>query len=271
MDEAVGARVAKGIEAVRAQVGHLHAWFARAESEWKHDGSRVTAADLAISRALLGALAVAFPEDEFLSEETDPGEAPRALRARFAWVLDPIDGTNNYALGIPFCAISLALLDDGVPACGFIYDLGLRVLFHGGPGLGLFEDGAPVARRLEPEREERIVALHAPVSARHLPLVNAMIAGYKVRAFGSGALHLAYVALGRIDACVDLTVKVWDIAAAWAFCRVTGIEVHFLDGPVFPLRTFDVGMKPLRYLAAIPEEAARFRERVAGVGVVAAP
>src|SRR5688572_14146795 len=125
MDEATTRRIAAGLTTVRDRTEYLHAHFGRAESHWKHDGTRVTTADLAISAAIFADLRRHFPEDQCFSEETEPGGAPVPMHTRFSWILDPVDGTNNYALGIPVCAISLALLEDGVPVCGFIYDLGL--------------------------------------------------------------------------------------------------------------------------------------------------
>jgi len=243
-------RMAAGLLAVREQAEFLHQQFGRAESQWKKDGTRVTAADLEISRAIFENLSRRFSQDQFFSEETDDSEMAVSIRSGFSWILDPIDGTNNFALGIPVCAISLALLQDGVPVCGFVYDHGLRALFHGGPGIGVFADGVPLKRTPAEPDQTKIVAMHSPVDGEYLPLVNEVLAEYKLRAFGSGALHLTYVALGRLDAAVDFTVRVWDIAAAWAFCREMGVDVHFFDGPAFPLREFDVKMKLVRYLAA---------------------
>jgi myo-inositol-1(or 4)-monophosphatase len=252
MDDAVTRRIAAGLATVRARVRYLHAHFGSAESQWKHDGTRVTTADLEISAAIFAGLGREFPEDQYFSEETEPGGGPVPVHARFCWILDPIDGTNNYALGVPSCAISLALLKDGIPVCGFVYDLGLRTLFHGGPGVGMWADAAPLAPVSTATGETRIIAVHTPVGARYAPLLVRILADYKLRAFGSGSLHLTYASLRRVDAALDLTVRVWDIAAAWAFCRQTGVEVHFLDGEVFPLRHFDLHMRPVRYLAAAP-------------------
>jgi myo-inositol-1(or 4)-monophosphatase len=270
MDDAVMRRMSAGLVAVRARTAFMHQHFGKSESTWKHDGTRVTAADIAISRAVFEELGKRFPEDQFFSEETEPGGAPVPLHARFAWIIDPIDGTNNFALGIPFCAISLALLDGGVPVCGFVYDLGARVLMHGGPGIGLFAEGAPIERLTRgtgSATEAKIVAMHSPIDPRHMPLVDRVLGDYKLRAFGSGTLHLTYAALGRIDAALDLTVRVWDIAAAWAFCAVTGVEVHFLDEEVFPLRAFDLHMKPVRYLAGSPEVCAELLPKIRDAGV----
>lgn len=260
IDPSLQRRIAAGLSSVRARTGYMHEHFGKAESMWKHDGTRVTAVDLAISRTTFEELRAQFPDDQFFSEETEPGGAPVPMTAPFAWIIDPVDGTNNYALGVPVCAISLALLEHGVPVCGFVYDLGTRTLIHGGPAMGLFADGAPIHRLPSPTSDNRIVAMHSPIDARHMPVVQAVLQRYKLRGFGSGALHLTYVALGRVDACLDFTVRVWDIAAAWAFCQATGVETLFFSGPVFPMQAFDLHMKPIRYLAADAAAIAELKE-----------
>src|SRR5687767_14050735 len=103
------ARIDAAKRAVLAQTELLHREFGRAESRWKSDGSRVTAVDIAISEGIFQELGAQFPADQYFSEELAAVDAPIEVRARFSWVLDPIDGTNNFALGIPFCAIGLAL------------------------------------------------------------------------------------------------------------------------------------------------------------------
>ena len=246
-------RIAAGRKAVMAQTAFYHANFGRAASHWKHDGSRVTEADLAISAAIFDALGAEFPGDDLFSEELAVGENPFPRKGEWSWVLDPIDGTNNYALGVPLTAISLGLLHDGEPAYGFLYDLGRRCLFHGGPGQGVWIDD----ERIQPKfgrsgRHERIVATHSPIDARFLPLASAILTQYKLRGFGSGALHLTYASLGIIDVCMDFTVKVWDIAAAAAIARETGAKMHFWSQSPFPLQQFDLKMKPIQYCAGSP-------------------
>ena len=264
ISDAIARRMSAGLMAVRARTGYMHEHFGRAESMWKHDGTRVTAVDLTISRMIFEELRRKFPEDQYFSEETEPGGAPVPLTSPFTWIIDPVDGTNNYALGVPVCAISLALLERGSPVCGFVYDLGTRTLLHGGPGIGLFADGAPIGRHPTPTSDTKIVAMHCPIDPRHMPVVAEVLQHYKLRAYGSGALHLAYVALGRIDACLDFTVRVWDIAAAWAFCQVTGVEAWFFNGPVFPMESFDLHMRPIRYLAADAAAMAELKEALRG-------
>ncbi|HLP09503.1 MAG TPA: inositol monophosphatase [Opitutaceae bacterium] len=255
-------RIAAGRQAVLSQVAFFHAQFGRAASHWKHDGSRVTDADLAISKAIFDQLRAQFPGDDLFSEELAVGENPFPRRGEWSWVLDPIDGTNNYALGIPVVAISLGLLRDGEPVYGFLYDIGRRTLFHGGPGQGVWADDERLQAVFgRSGRHERIIATHSPISEKYLPLATSILSDFKLRGFGSGALHLTYASLGMIDACMDFTVKVWDIAAATAIARESGARMHFWSASPFPLQQFDLKMKALQYCAGSPGAVAEMVAR----------
>jgi len=82
--------------AVLAETELMHREFGRARSEIKHDGTKVTAVDIAISEHIMAAIAAGFSGDQFFSEELTPTDEPIPIVSRFCWVLDPIDGTNNY-------------------------------------------------------------------------------------------------------------------------------------------------------------------------------
>jgi myo-inositol-1(or 4)-monophosphatase len=258
------ARVAAAKSAVLAQTELLHREFGRAKSNWKADGTRVTPVDVAISENIFRALGAQFPDDQFFSEElSDPG-APIAATARFAWVLDPIDGTNNYALGIPHCAISLALLENGDSVYGVIYDLSRRQLMHGGPGLGAWDGDRALRVNDAPPTKETLVGFHSPFDKTLLPMASGVLSQFKIRGLGTATLHLAYVAAGLLDGCVDFNVKIWDLAAAIPLVRAAGGEVHFLNGEQFPLRNFDLKMNRIIYCAGSSAMCARLRELMNG-------
>ncbi len=257
-------RIAAAQSAVLAQTALLHREFGRAESRWKHDGTRVTAVDVAISEGIGRDLAARFPDDQFLSEELPEAVSPVPVTARFAWVLDPIDGTNNFALGIVHCAISLALCERGEPVYGVVYDLSRRVLIHGGPGFGV-QDGARIARvSPSPFSRETLIGFHSPADPARVPLATGILTHFKIRGLGSATLHLAYVAIGLLDGCVDYNVKIWDLAAAIALVRGAGGEVSFLNADPLPLREFDVKMNKLTYVGGRPEICARLRALMEG-------
>jgi myo-inositol-1(or 4)-monophosphatase len=245
-------RIAAAKGAVLAQTDFLHRDFGRVQSNWKSDGTRVTAADLAISEAIFKELRAKFPDDEYLSEELGDGVAPITLQARFAWVLDPIDGTNNYATGIPYCAISLALLENGTPVYGVIYDLARRALLHGGPGFGAWDGDKTVRVNTDTPGGQRTLGFHSPMDKRFSPHATLLVERFKIRGLGSSTLHLAYVGAGLLDATVDHNVKVWDIAAAVPFCQGAGGEIRYLREPLFPLRVFDLKMARVPFVAGAP-------------------
>jgi fructose-1,6-bisphosphatase/inositol monophosphatase family enzyme len=83
-----------------------------------------------------------------------------------------------------------------------------------------------------------MIGLHFPMSEEELSPLNSMLAKYRVRCFGSGALTAAYVATGYLTGVIDYRVKVWDFAAAYALCRAVGIQWKFIGQSPFPLRSF---------------------------------
>ena len=259
----LNARIAAAKRAVLAQTELLHREFGRAESKWKSDGSRVTAVDVAISEGIFRELAAQFPGDQYFSEELAESGAPIPVTARFSWVLDPIDGTNNFALGLVHCAIALALCEQGEPIYGVVYDLSRRTLLHGGRGFGVW-DGERAARvSTAPHSRETLLGFHSPFDRALMPVASGLLANFKIRGLGSATLHLAYVAAGLLDGCVDFNVKIWDLAAAIPLVRAAGGEVHFLNGEQLPMRVFDLKMKKILYIAGSPAICARLRELMA--------
>jgi myo-inositol-1(or 4)-monophosphatase len=230
-------RIEAAKAAVLAQTDLLHREFGRAESRWKSDGTRVTAVDVAISENIFAALRARFPGDQMLSEELPEGGPPIAVTSRFAWVLDPIDGTNNFALGIPHCAISLGLVEDGMPVYGVIYDYSRRVLMHGGEGFGVFDGERRARVTAEAPGPEMLVGFHSPTDKALMPAADAVLTHFKIRGLGSATLHLAYVAAGLFGGAVDFNVKIWDLAAAIPLLRAGGGEITFLNGAQLPIRS----------------------------------
>lgn len=241
------------------QTDLLHREFGRAASNWKSDGTRVTAVDVAISENLFRMLRAEYPADDYFSEELADGTAAITRRARFSWVLDPIDGTNNYALGIAHCAIALALLEDGMPVYGVIYDLARRTLLHGGPGFGVFDGERSVKVRTEPPGAQTLIGFHTPMDRGYAPHAESIVSEFKIRGLGSSTLHLAYVAAGILDGTVDHNVRIWDIAAAVPMVWAGGGQVEFLNGEQFPLEKFDLKMDRIFYVAGNTAVCARLR------------
>jgi myo-inositol-1(or 4)-monophosphatase len=245
-------RIAAAREAVMAETELLHREFGRAKSEIKHDGTKVTAVDIAISQHIQAAITARFPADQFFSEELMPTAHPMPVTARFCWVLDPIDGTNNFINGIIYCAISLALLEHGEPVYGVIYDMARRVLIQGGPGRGVWDGEKKARASAEPPNANSLIGFHSPVDKGHAAEGKRLIENFKIRGLGSSTLHLAYVSIGLIDGVVDHNNKVWDIAAACALLKEAGVEIHYLENPPFPMKEFTLKALRVQYVAGNP-------------------
>jgi myo-inositol-1(or 4)-monophosphatase len=251
MDQAIRHRINAARVAIRNQLDLFGSQFGNVASDWKADDTRVTFVDFAISEKIFAELRHSFDKDDFCSEESNPLDEVMPMKARYAWVLDPIDGTNNYAMGFTHCAISLALLKQGTPVYGLIYDHSRRELIEGGPQCELLVNGRKATPQIRPfDRRQGVIGMHFPLISEDAKKLHPLITEYRIRSTGSGALNLAYTALGRLDGCFDHKVKVWDIAAAWALVQCTGREFHFLAGDeVFPLKEFHVDAPQLRYCA----------------------
>jgi len=239
-----------GYRFVAAQRSLFRESHGRVDSQWKADRSRVTEADLALSRRLREAVAEAFPGDDFCTEEAEAGE--QALRSRFAWVVDPIDGTNNYALGFPVCAISVALFEDGWPVYGWVYDHAEDRLLHGGRGHGLWEDDRPAPALSAEPGGDWPLALSFPVPAERLAGLAPFLTAHRFRNLGSSTMEGAYVALGQFAGVVDFRVRIWDIAAVLPLLEARGLAWEFLGDSPLPLRSFRADAASVPYCGGLP-------------------
>lgn len=265
MDKALRHRINAGRVAVMDQAEFFARQFGQVASSWKEDDTRVTFADFAISERIFAELRRSFPRDDYCSEESNPEDEELLLRSPYAWVLDPIDGTNNYALGLPSCAISLALLHEGVPIYGYLYDLARVRLIEGGPGHGLRDGTRKVTPPPGELHEHSLIATNFPLAAEVVGRIEPLLRTYRVRSLGSAALHLGYTALGFLDGALGLKVKVWDVAGAYALLHAVGREVHFLEKPAFPLERFHVRQARCPLVAGLPEFCEEARRLLAGV------
>ena len=193
----------------------------------------VTATDVAAEDMIVSTIRRAFPDHEFLGEEGH--RAP--TDAEYLWVIDPIDGTRNYAHGIPFFCTSIALARHGQPVLGVIYDPTLKETFHAEAGRGAYLNGQPIHVSHKTKLEDAILSLSL-VPARQvgnahvaLPmLMRLQPAVESVRIMGSAALHLAYVACGRFDVGFQDSVHAWDVLAGVLLVQEAGGIVTDLMG-----------------------------------------
>jgi len=211
---------------------HALARAGRTVVEWKGPGDRVTEVDRAVQARMLQEIATWFPGDGVVAEE---GEHRIHPEREFVWVLDPLDGTNNYALGIPSYAVAVGVLRSGEPYAGVIHDPNTGFTCSAVRGGGAFAGDrklALAARLLSPSSN---VSVRVPLDPRFEPVTIAWLRRYKLRAFGSVALHLAYAAIGAIDVVLDHRAALWDlVAGAAVLLEAGGVVSDPMGGPVFP-------------------------------------
>lgn len=242
VDSVLQDRILAGHQAILAQVEYFRAHFGKAESKWKKDGTRVTIVDETISHQLFLLLQKDFPQDDYCSEEEAETPQPIPTEAEFCWILDPVDGTNNYAVGVPECCISLGLLRHGMPVYGFIYDYGRDNLLQGGKGYGAIEGTTPVFAATELVNEKLTYCMHFPIPPKSLEALTPALGVWRIRCPGSAAVGLANVATGRLDGCLEYRAKPWDCAAGYPICEAAGARFYFLGDPIFPLQSFSPNM-----------------------------
>lgn len=159
-----------------------------------------------------------------LSEEA--GEQGQILDGPF-WVVDPLDGTANFARGIPICAVSIALVEGTQARVGVIYDFNRDELFSAAQGGPALLNGTPmrVSGRIKPAIS--VLATGFPQyrdfsTETIMPFVHKVQAFKKVRLIGSAAISMAWVACGRFDAYTEEDIMLWDIAAGLALVEAAG-------------------------------------------------
>lgn len=150
-----------------------------------------------------------------------------ACEGRACWVVDALDGSVNFHYGIPLATVSIALVCDGAPLVGVVYDFSRDELFSGVAGQGVTCNGQPVQVRPACRAEEALclsaLATAADFSPDALASFGQRLGRWrKVRMLGSAALSLAYVAAGRADACELASIMRWDVAAGIALVKAAG-------------------------------------------------
>ncbi len=192
----------------------------------------VTCADRASEDVILSAIKGRFPDHDILSEETGKlqNESP------WLWVVDPLDGTMNFAHGYPVFSVSIALLRDGEPLVGMVYDPVSKESFHGFKGGGAHVNGKPISVSWTSRLNESHVGTGFPHDRAYGPDTNVpefcrvVLAVQGIRCKGSPALDLAYVACGRLDAFWEPRLKPFDLAAGILLVQEAGGRITDRSG-----------------------------------------
>ena len=198
--------------------------FGQIASDVKPDGTLITECDRWSDAEIVNGLSLIAPGEGVLSEEG----SQRVPSSRAYWVVDPLDGTTNFAAGIPCWAISIARFVDGRPSEVFLDVPALNQRFVALRGRGATRNNQP----LSPETRSSVTSGCISLCSRSIRVLQRKpdqpFPG-KIRLFGVASLDLVSVALGQTVAALEATPKLWDLAAAWLVLDELGCPIRWLE------------------------------------------
>ena len=221
----------------------------------------VTDADRASQRFIVAGLRKRFPDDGVIGEESESGtsitfECPDAQGR--VWVIDPIDGTNNFISGLGNFAVCIGLMEKGRPALGVVYDVARDQMYSAATGEGAWLGS------------KRLQAPDTPMSDSSMLMITSNLldangkcpgwvgrwlsqTNWKLRILGSAALEAVQVAAGVAHGAVTVNGKLWDVAAPAAIVlEAGGVLTDFLGKPIFPFDAANYAGAKVPFLAAGP-------------------
>jgi len=204
------------------------------ERQYKGGIEIVTQADLAADELIAREITQRFPGHQILSEESSPDLGRVQDIEGPLWIVDPIDGTVNFAHGLKQSAVSIAYVEEGKLRFGVVYNPFTDELFAAGLGKGATLNGEPIGVAKETRLDRAIIATGFPYAKTGLePMVKRLAVILQhcadIRRLGSAALDICFVAAGRLDGYYE-SLSVWDYAAAQLIAREAGaVYGHFGD------------------------------------------
>ena len=195
----------------------------------------VTEVDVEVERMFRSLIAARFPDHDVLAEEM--GQTRTGARHR--WVFDPLDGTTNYAHGVPIFCSTLALEIDGLAVVGAVFDPNRKELFTAERGVGAWRNGEPMRVSDTEALIDSVLVTGFPYDVRErLHEILGLFGGFlqearAVRRLGSAAIDLCWVAAGRMEAFWEQGLHAWDTMAGALIVQEAGGRVTALDGADF--------------------------------------
>lgn len=230
--------VAFAEEIARGAGGILKKYYGRRhEIRFKGEINLVTDVDRRSEAYLMERIRRAFPDHGILSEESR--EIPSSSSCR--WIVDPLDGTTNYAHDYPCFCVSVALERDGELLAGAVFDPMLEESYTAGAGSGAFRNGKRISVSETRDLRRSLLATGFAYDVRSSADNNFdffrqfVLSGQAIRRDGSAALDLCYLACGRFDGFWELQLKPWDTAAGLLLLREAGGTATLLDGSPYDI------------------------------------
>jgi len=202
----------------------------------KNSLNLVTQVDQLSEKKILSILQKQFPAHDFLGEES----GFQKNNSAYTWIIDPLDGTTNFAHAYPFFCVSIALVQNGVPIAAVIYDALRDECFTAEKGKGAFLNGKPIRVSKISTLEKSLLCTGFAYMVRetHYNLDNFaqfVLTSQGVRRDGSAAMNFAYVAAGRLDGFWERGIQAWDIAAGALLILEAGGKLTDITGDPFDL------------------------------------
>jgi myo-inositol-1(or 4)-monophosphatase len=222
------------INATKAGAAELQRFFNGAFEISHKEGvnNLVTEADHAAERAIISTIQAAYPDHFILSEET--GEI--VTTSEYKWIIDPIDGTVNFANGIPICCVSIGLEKDGAIIMGAVYNPLINEFYFAKKGEGAFLNDKKISVSRKTTVIESCLVTGFPYTYLNMPngplqvFEKLIREGIPVRRLGSAAIDLCWVAAGRFDGFYEHKLQAWDSAAGFLMVEEAGGKVTDYKG-----------------------------------------
>ena len=243
------------IEAAKLAGCHAMAALGHVKTSIKNGNELVTQADSQCQQIIIDTIAEKFPEHGFLGEEGQHGgifkQSPTG-KDHIWWVIDPIDGTNNFANGIRIFTISIGAFYNGLPVAGVIYDPPTNSMFTALSGGSAQLNGIDISTNETAEINKfSSIGIDSQYDAGVPKWICTILQQTRFRNFGTTALQLAYVANGGLIATIINVPKLWDIAAGVIIAQTAGAIVSDWKGKnLFPINIDDYNGEVLPMLAA---------------------
>ena len=220
--------------------------FAKVNHQFKNDGSIVTEADLVMQQQLAEQLLQQWPETVLLGEEMSIEQQAASLSSdKPVWCLDPVDGTSNFAAGIPYFAVSLSLIDKGKVVLGLVYDPIRDECFFAQDSTGVenvsYLNNTPIKRNDSPSNLSKSIAI---IDFKRITneLATRIVTERPVasqRNFGASALDWCWLAAGRSQVYLHGNQNLWDYSAGELIFRLSGGISCTLEGEAVYMKTLD--------------------------------
>jgi myo-inositol-1(or 4)-monophosphatase len=209
---------------------------------FKGEINLVTDVDRASEAYIKGRIREVFPDHGIMAEESPEEKSPSPYR----WIVDPLDGTTNYAHGYPFFCVSVGVEHEGIPVAGAVYDPMLDEMFTATAGGGAFRNGEPIVVSDIDDLRRGLLSTGFAYDVKTATDTNFdyfqafVMTGQAIRRDGAAALDLCYLACGRFDGFWEMKLKPWDTIAGLLILTEAGGKATRMDGSTYDIHQPDI-------------------------------